>query len=160
MDEASITRYITETFDGVHPVEAWGDTFFFYNPDRKLPDKIYFATLKHQDDDYDSASDLNRPSVFRLNIGVGKATYRSLFGSEPPRPGASGAADTGHDVTSLDQLLPHPVYARAHWICVLNPSAARFEAVRPLLAEAYDLAVGKYAKQASSRETLMRRASG
>ena len=147
MDEASITRYITETFGDVHPVEGWGDTFFFYNPDWKLPDKIYFATLKHQDDDYDRVSDLNRPSVFRLSIGVSKATYRSMFGPEPPRPGASGAVDTGHDFTALDQLLPHPVYARAHWVCVLNPSTATFEAAKPLLAEAYDLAVSKHAKQ-------------
>ncbi len=56
MDEASITHYITDTFDGVHPVDAWGDTFFFYNPGRKLPDSIYFATLKSNDDDYDRAS--------------------------------------------------------------------------------------------------------
>lgn len=31
MNEASITQYIIDTFDGVHPVEAWGDTFFFFN---------------------------------------------------------------------------------------------------------------------------------
>jgi hypothetical protein len=33
------------------------------------------------------------------------------------------------------------------WICVLNPSAATFQTVQPLLAEAYDLAVKKYAKR-------------
>ena len=73
-------------------------------------------------------------------------TYAS-HGPPPPRPGASGAVDTGHDFTALDQLLPHPVYARAHWVCVLNPSTATFEAAKPLLAEAYDLAVSKHAKQ-------------
>jgi hypothetical protein len=30
---------------------------------------------------YDQFSNLNRPSVFRLNIGIGKQTFRSLFGS-------------------------------------------------------------------------------
>jgi predicted DNA-binding protein (MmcQ/YjbR family) len=35
------------------------------------------------------------------------------------------------------------------WVCVLNPSAATFEAVRPLLAEAYELAVSKRAKRAA-----------
>jgi hypothetical protein len=42
LDEASITRYITDTFDGVDvvvasreagsPEIAWGDTFFSYDP--------------------------------------------------------------------------------------------------------------------------------
>jgi hypothetical protein len=147
MNEASITQYITDTFDSVHPVDAWDDTFFFYNPDDKLPDEIYFATLKSKDDDYDRASNLDRPSVFRLNIGVSKSTYRSLFGSPPSRHSAGDAVDTSYDFTAFDQLLPHPVYGRMYWICVLNPSDATFQAVRPLLAEAYDLAVSKYAKR-------------
>lgn len=146
MDEASVAGYITSTFEGVRVVDAWGDTFFFYNPDPGQEDKVYFATLKSADDEYDNVSDLNRPSVFRLNVGVGAATYRSLFGREPARPGADGPAVTGHDFTALDQLMPHPVYARAHWICVLNPSPATFETLRPLLAEAYDRAVAKHAK--------------
>ena len=84
MDEASIMHYITDTFDGVHPVDAWGDTFFFYNPGREQPDEVYFATLKSKDDDYDRFSDLNRPSVFRLNIGITKATYHSLLAHHRP----------------------------------------------------------------------------
>jgi hypothetical protein len=152
MNEASITQYITTTFDGVHPVDAWGDTFFFYNPGRKLPDEIYFATLKSNDDDYDNASDPNRPSVFRLNIGVSKGAYRSLFGAPPSRHDADAAAGAGHDFTALDQLLPHPVYARQYWVCVLNPSAATFQALQPLLAEAYGLAVRKYAKRLARHE--------
>jgi hypothetical protein len=147
MNEASITQYITGAFDGVHPVEAWGDIFFFYNPDHKLPDEIYFATLKNKDDEGDRASNLDRPSVFRLNIGVSKPTYHALFGAPPSRHDAEAGANAGHDFTALDQLLPHPVYARMYWVCVLNPSAATFQAVQPLLAEAYDLATGKYAKR-------------
>ena len=147
MDEAAISQYIIDTFAGSHPVTAWGDTFFYYNPERKLPDEFYFATLKTQDDDYDRASNLNRPSVFRLNIGLSRETYRSLFGPPPSGLGAGGFVDTGHDFTVLDQLLPHPVYASAAWVCVLNPGPATFQAVQPLLAEAYDLAVNKYARR-------------
>ena len=148
MNEASITQYITNMFDGVHPVDAWGDTFFFYNPGRRRPDEIYFATLKSKDDEGDRASNLDRPSVFRLNIGISKATYRSLFGSPPSRHSAGAGNDTVHDFTLLDQLLPHPVYGRLYWVCVLNPSAATFQAVvQPLLVEAYDLAVSKYGKR-------------
>lgn len=144
MNAASITQYITGTFDGVETATTEGYTFFFYGPDRKLP----FATLATKDDEYDRASNLDRPSVFRLNIGVRKQTYRSLFGPQPSRPGADGVVNTGHDFTVLDQLLPHPVYAMQSWVCVLNPSDATLqEVVRPLLAEAYDLAVGRDAKR-------------
>lgn len=154
MTEDAISQYITETFAAVHPAGAWGDTFFYYNPDPEQPDEIYFASLKTQDDDYDNVSDLNRPGIFRLNIGIGKATFRSLFGSQPPRTGPSGAIDTSRDFTVLDQLLPHPVYGRQYWVSILNPSAATFETVvQPLLAEAYDLAVAKYAKRAARSAT-------
>ena len=161
MDETSITQYITDTFVGVDvvvasqdagsPEVAWGDTFFFYDPDRTLPPdrRFPFATIVTKDyGDFDSASNLNRPGVFRLNIGVSRETSRALFGAEPPRAAADDDGERGHDFTALDQLLPHPVYGRQYWVCVLNPSAATFQAVvRPLLAEAYDLAVSKGAKR-------------
>jgi hypothetical protein len=148
MSSSSIAQHITSTFADIHPVSAWGETSFFYNPGRKLPRGIYFATLKDKDGDNDRASNLQRPGVYRLNIGISKPTYRSLFGPQPARPAAGGVVDTGHDFTALDQLLPHPVYGWMSWVSVLNPSAATFNTVKPLLAEAYDLAVGKFAKRA------------
>jgi hypothetical protein len=36
------------------------------------------------------------------------------------------------------------VYGRNHWVCVLNPSEATFETLKPLLQEAYDRAVERY----------------
>jgi hypothetical protein len=116
--------------------------FFFYGPGRQMP----LATLVTKDD-YDSVSNLNRPSVFRLNIGVSKQTFRALFGSQPLSANDSAAADSGYDFTALNQLLPHPVYGKMYWVCVLNPSEATFQqSVRPLLAEAYDMAVSKHDK--------------
>jgi hypothetical protein len=159
MDEASITQYITDTFAGVDvdkpetsggPEIAWGDTFFIYDPHGNLePQRRFpFATIVTKDyGDFDRASNLNRPGVFRLNIGVSKETYRSLFGQQPAPPAATGMVDTGHDFTVLDQLLPHPVYAPQSWVCVLNPSDAIFQKLRPLLAEAYDLAVSRYTRR-------------
>jgi hypothetical protein len=149
MNETSITQYITDTFEGVHAVDAWGDLFFFYNPGHEQQDEFYFATVKTKDDEYDNASNLNRPSMFRLNIGISKATYRSLFGAPPSRHGRGGGVETQYDFSVVDQLLPHPVYGRMYWVCVLNPSDATFQSVQPLLAEAYRLAVGKYAKRAA-----------
>lgn len=147
MDMVSIAQYIHKTFVDVYPIAAWGETSFFYNPDRMLPRGIYFATLKEKDGQNDRASNLNRSDVFRLNIGISKLTYRSLFGQQPSRPHAGGVVDTGHDFTALDQLTPHPVYGWMAWVSVLNPSAATFEAVKPLLSEAYSLSADKFAKR-------------
>jgi hypothetical protein len=145
MDEAAITQYITSTFDGVEIVTAMGSTFFFYDPTHMMP----FATLVTNDEN-DSFSDLNRPSIFRLNIGLRKATFVSRFGERPKIPDMEGNGESDYDFTVLDRLMPHPVYGRQYWVCVLSPSAATFEsAVRPLLAEAYELAVGKQARRAA-----------
>ena len=149
MDEAAITEYITSTFPGVDLVVAQGATFFFYNPDpTEEPDHRFpFVTLV-TGDNFDQFSNLNRSSIYRLNIGVGKQTYRALFGAPPARDGA--AEESGYDFTALDQVLPHPVYARQYWVCVLNPRPATFQAtVQPLLREAYDLAVGKRTRHAA-----------
>jgi Family of unknown function (DUF6194) len=148
VDEAAITQYIATTFAGVDvvvaseeagaPEVAWGDTFFIYDPERTLEGsrQFPFATIVTQDyGDFDNASNLNRPGVFRLNVGVSKETYQSLFG-----------ADRHYDFAALNQLMPHPVYGRNHWVCVLNPGESTFDAVRPLLAEAHDIAVKRYAR--------------
>jgi len=141
MNEAAITKYITDTFAGVEvlvaskeggaPEIAWRDSFFYVGPDRKMP----FATIVTKDyGDFDCASNLNRPGVFRLNIGVSKDKFRSLF----------DAVEAKHDFAALDRLMPHPVHGPQYWVCVLNPSAETFEAVRPLLAEAYERAARKH----------------
>jgi hypothetical protein len=145
MNESEVSQYITETFEGVDVVAASGDSFFFYNPDRNIPPdhRFPFVTLVTSDIN-DQFSNLNRPLVFRLNIGIGKQTFHSLFGDPAALPSVS-AADSGeisrdYDFTTLDQLMPHPVYGRMSWVCVLNPSNEMFETkVRQLLAEAYDL---------------------
>jgi hypothetical protein len=145
MDQESIVKYIAESFEGIEIGTADGNSFFFYDPEQKFP----FATLV-TNDMYDSASNLSRPSVFRLNIGIDKQTYQSLFGARSPASGTSGETDKGYDFAALDQLLPHPVYGQMYWVCVLNPSPATFETVvRPLLAEAYERDVRKHAKRAA-----------
>lgn len=149
MDEASIIQYITGTFADVQVASANGDSFFMYAPEGKVPERtLPFATLVTSDA-YDKVSNLDRPGVFRLNLGIGKAAYTPLFGARPAPPGKSGIIDTGHDFTALDQLMPHPVYGHLYWICVLNPSETTFQILRPLLAEAYDIAARKHASRAS-----------
>src|SRR5260370_40468217 len=92
MDEAAITRYISTNFEGVDvvvasrengaPEVAWGDSFFIYDPKRDLEEsrRFPFATIVTQDyGEFDKKSTLNRPGVFRLNIGVSTETLAKLF---------------------------------------------------------------------------------
>ncbi len=149
MDEAAITRYIIDTFADIQIASADGNSFFYYGPEEKIPERTFpFATLVTKDD-YDTVSNLSRPSVYRLNIGLKKDTYVSLLGAPP---GPSGVVETDHDFTALDQLMPHPIYGHLCWVCVLNPGAATLPTVQALLAEAYDQAVRKQSKRAGADE--------
>jgi hypothetical protein len=126
-DPEAITHYIRETYPETDVVTIEGAAFFSLDAERHFPN---FATIVTTDEhDIGSPSNLNaRPDVFRLNIGVGRETFDRLVGSiaEP-------------DYAALDWLLPHPVYARQHYISILNPSQSTFrEVVIPLLAEAHD----------------------
>jgi hypothetical protein len=141
VNEEAIIKYIHATFDGITSVTVSDNSFFFYDPEQKFP----FATLMTNDDN-DQFSNLNRPGVCRLNIGVSKATFRALFGA--PSSDAGEAVTSDYDFTALDKLMPHPVYGKMYWVCILNPGPATFQkVVQPLLAEAYDMAVNKYAKK-------------
>ncbi len=141
MDELSVIEYITNTFAEVEQINAYGYEMFFYKSDRKLS----FATMISSDYDYDHVSNLDRPDVFRLNIGVSKQTFESLFGTE-------NIDVNSYDFTALDTIMPHPEYAQQHYICVLSPSEATFERIRPLLAEAYDIAMRRYNSQNKNRQ--------
>lgn len=127
MNADDITRYLLATFPRVEADTTTPTTFFFIGADHKFP----FVTIKRTDDAYDRASQLDRsPELFRLNIGVSRTTYKGLF-----------PHTTEHVWTAPDRLMPHPVYAKMYWVCVLNPSDMTFERVKPLLAEAHTIAV-------------------
>jgi hypothetical protein len=143
MNASDITDYLFGAFPRVAagvasketgaPEVAWGDSFFFYGNDRLHP----FATIVTKDyPGFDTTSDLNREGVFRLNIGLSRRTYEGLF----PGNGCD------YDMSALDVLMPHPMYGRNHWICVLSPSDENFEQLKPLLEEAYN-------KRASDRRS-------
>ena len=68
------------------------------------------------------------PTTRAVRHDVPRATFAQLIrtSAEP-------------DYAALDTILPHPVYAKQHWIAVLNPSRRTFdEILKPLLAEAHD----------------------
>lgn len=139
MNEAEIAEYITDTFDNVHVLESNGNRFFYCGPFDLEHNKFPFTTLVTSDE-YDQFSDLNRPSVCRLNVGVSKTTFRELFGDNSEE----------HDFTALDHIMPHPVYGKMYWVCALNPGENTWETVKTLLAEAYDADKKKQEKRGAS----------
>ena len=124
-DPEAITRVILERYPETVVAEALGATFFSLDQ-KHWPNYATIVTTDEHDEG--APSDLDRPGVFRLNIGVGRETFEGLVGSvEAP------------DYAALDRLLPHPVYAKQRWIAILNPSDATFrDAVLPLIDEAHD----------------------
>jgi Family of unknown function (DUF6194) len=128
------------------PEVAWGDSFFFYDPDdvpaaRRLP----FATIVTKDyDGFDTLSRLDRPGIFRLNIEVGRQRFTELFGYPPAE---HGTRSTGIDYTALDEVLPHPVYGGQGWISILNPGERTSEIARSLLRAAHGSAVRRYRRR-------------
>jgi Family of unknown function (DUF6194) len=127
-DPETIVRYIRETYPETDVFEAGGAWFCSFDPEKHFPNYATIVT----NNDYDDGSDLDRDGVFRLNLGLSRATFERLVGDalDPAAP---------PDHTMLDTLLPHPTYADQRWISILNPSAATFrDIVIPLIAEAHD----------------------
>jgi Family of unknown function (DUF6194) len=157
VDQDAIIQYITDTFTGLdilRPTDGpgGGDNFCYYDPQHDLDParRMPFATIVTKDyGEFDNTSQLNRPGVFRLNIGVSRDTFRALFGYAP---GEESTASAAYDFAALDRLMPHPVYAPQSWVCVLNPSARTFEAVKPLLAEAYSLVTTRHARRRAKHD--------
>jgi len=152
MDQDAIIQYITDTFAGVEVLRpsdgpGAGDTFFFTAAQRDVDPRHRqpFATIVTKDyQNFDTSSQLDRPNVFRLNIGVSRDTFRTLFGY---LPGKQNAESAEYDYAALDRVMPHPVYAPQSWVCVLNPSLQTFETLKPLLAEAWSIVEARHSKQ-------------
>jgi Family of unknown function (DUF6194) len=87
---------VTAGPDNGAPEVAWGDSFGF-----------------------DTSSNLYRPGVFRLNVGVGRQRFEALLGYPPSQHAAHSA---GVDYAVLDQVIPHPEYAAQGWVAILCPA--------------------------------------
>ncbi len=144
MDDNEIRRYLSD-FPGTRLLEANGDAFAIHDPAGDLPPErqLPWATVITSDiydpdgNPWDTASRLDRPGVFRLNVGLPRAAYRELA---PP----------DGDLAELDVLLPHPEYAALGWVCVLNPDRT-WPIVTGLLDQAHGFAVRKYVNARNRR---------
>jgi len=114
----------------VQKEDNFGYAFFFVGDDRRLP----FVTIADSDNAFDNVSNLNREGVFRLNIGVGKETFRGLTAS---------LKDEDIDYTALNVFFPHPHYAKQHVVCILNPEGDNVEKTKRLIEEAHSIAAGR-----------------
>jgi hypothetical protein len=123
-DADTVVRRILELYPETDVVEAMNAWFFSLDPEKHWPNYATVVTT----DEHDDASDLSRPGVFRLNLGVDRETYERI-----------AAADPDPDYMAFDRLLPHPVYGKQHWISIVNPSERTFrDVVLPLLRLAHD----------------------
>jgi hypothetical protein len=145
MDVDAIVQYIARTYPDTDVVSAMNATFFSCDPEKHWPN---FATIVTTDEhdvapNVDRPSKLDRPGVYRLNIGVSRATFDATVG-----------AMSNPDFAALDKLMPHPVYATQHWVCILSPSQANFDTVvKPLLEEAHERAARGRKKVAAKRRS-------
>ena len=81
MDESEVHDAIVAELGGVDVVEARGDSFYFFDPrdGRPVDQRFPFATLVTGDLLVDG-SNVSKPGVFRVAVGVSGATFRALFG--------------------------------------------------------------------------------
>ena len=130
MNQAQIETF-TAALEDVQREENYGYAFFFVGDDHRLP----FVTLANSDNEYDKVSNLDRDGVFRVNIGVTKDTFDKLIGEFDP---------ASVDYTALNTFLPHPDYARQHFICILSPTGQNAERTQQLIEEAHSIAAARY----------------
>jgi deazaflavin-dependent oxidoreductase (nitroreductase family) len=139
-DREALIRLIREAYPDADFVTMEGAAFFSLD-DQHWPN---FATVVWTDDfDEGSPSNLSRPGVYRLNIGLDKETFRRLVGNlrDP-------------DYAAFDRVLPHPVYAKQRWIGILNPSHATVQdTLLQLVADAHDRLIAVRDRKRAARSS-------
>lgn len=120
------------------PEIAWGDHFFYYAPDGRVPEHEQpFATCVTKDYPDDALSRLGAAGRWRLNIRVGRTRFVALTG-EDPRPSDDDADATKQwDFAAADTVIPHPLYRAQGWVAVVNPNRSSMEYIAQLLAGAH-----------------------
>ena len=133
------------------PAAAWGDSFFFYDPEGNTAEnqRLPFATLFiHDYAGWDTESHLDRDGIFRVNIALGRNGFEQLLGYAPPD---HAAHHEEFDYAASDVLLPHPIYASQGWVSILNPGERMSSQLRRLLDDAHSLAARRYMRRTEAR---------
>ncbi len=90
---------------------------------------------------FDESSQLDRDSVFRVNVNVGRDRFTELIGY-PPSEHKQRTPDV--DPATMDVVIPHPQYGQQGWVAVVSPGATTSEQLRGLLREAHDRATARH----------------
>src|SRR5262249_39034266 len=121
MNQSEVEAFV-EKLDNVQREENFGYIFYFVGEDHLVP----FVSIAASDNEYDKVSNLNREGVFRINIGISRTAYDELVGHIQPE---------NIDYTALNVFLPHPEYAKQHFVCILNPSGENDALTQELMVE-------------------------
>ncbi|HEU4909879.1 MAG TPA: DUF6194 family protein [Propionibacteriaceae bacterium] len=160
MTESEIIEYVsglpgvvtfTASEENAAPEVAWGDTFFFYDPEEDQPanQRLPFATLVVSDyPGWDTESDLDRDGIFRVNIAIGRSDFERLFGYTPKE---HAAHHSDFDYAATDMVIPHPTYASQGWVAILNPGERTSMQLKSLLDNAHRLAVQRHRRRQTAR---------
>jgi hypothetical protein len=89
----AIVNHIRATYPETDIIEMGGAWFFSLDPEKHWPNYATIVT----DDDHDTASNLSRPGVYRLNLGLDRATFERVVAAEPEP-----------DYTAFDRVPPTP----------------------------------------------------
>jgi hypothetical protein len=136
-DQDEMIQLIRDAFPDA--VVAQIDSASFFSLDEKhWPN---FATVVWTDEhDMGTPSNLARPGVYRVNVGVDREAFQRLVGSM-----------TDPDYAAFDRFIPHPIYAKQRWISILNPSHATVrDSLMPLIAAGHDRLARKRGGAATS----------
>ncbi|MFI9617197.1 DUF6194 family protein [Streptomyces sp. NPDC052023] len=127
---------------GDFPELAWGDAFFYYAPDGQIPKNVQpYGTIVTKNYPDDTASDLDSPGRWRVNVNVDRATFQELTGEEPR------SISRPRDYAAADSVMPHPVYGPLGWISVVNPGERTTDTVVQLLRTAHEAARARFARR-------------
>ena len=135
------------------PEAAWGDTFFFYDPEGDRPEnqRLPFVTIVvHNYAGWDTESDLDREGIFRVNVAIGRSGFEQLLGHPPAQ---HEAHHNEFDYAATDVLIPHPTYASQGWVSILNPEDRTSTQLRELIEEAHAQAVRRHARRLNARRS-------
>ncbi len=143
IDSSIVVRYLKSTFtdlfeDGDEIQSGWGEHAFYYKPNTLRPRGVYFVTIKSKPTRSDPASKILVNGAYRLGVRLSPAEFERRFGRPSKWLKVGERPDPAFDYRVDDQICPDPM---GWWtaLCVLNPSEATFEALKPTIQEAYKL---------------------
>ena len=120
------------------PEISWGDVFFYYAPEGRVPNGQPFATVVTKDYPDEPGWTQGRPGAFRLNIAAA---------DDVAKAGTSDRAGTLPDPGTADTWTAHPVYGQLGWIAVVNPGERTGDEALSLLRAAHTRARARYERR-------------